>query len=274
MRPLFVFLLLAASAFAAAPASVTQDQDEAAAQGGDSKSAGQHQPPKSMALGVVSGAVFDPSGAAIVGAQVTLSRADGKAVAHTTSGAAGDFRFDKLDLGKYYLEVQAEDFQRSRTDVAIGRKPAKPLRVVMAIAHQQQAVMVRASESSPEVSSEVSQNQNVTAMDRAALDRVPIFDQDYIATLSRFLDENATGTNGVSLIVNGIEANGPGVTPSAIQEVKINQNPYSALFARPGRARLEITTKSGTPDFHGTLNFMFRDSLFDARNAFATVKPQ
>src|ERR1039458_5431589 len=76
-----------------------------------------------------------------------------------------------------------------------------------------------------------------------ALDRIPVFDQDYITTMSRFLDDNATGTNGVTLVVNGIEANGPGVTPSAIQEVKINNNPYSARFSRPGRARLEIVTK-------------------------------
>jgi len=91
--------------------------------------------------------------------------------------------------------------------------------------------------------------------------------------MSRFLDDNATGTNGVTLVVNGIEANGPGVTPSAVQEVKINNNPYSARFSRPGRARLEIVTKSGTQNYHGSLNFLFRDSVFDATNAFAIVKP-
>src|SRR5258708_4430931 len=91
--------------------------------------------------------------------------------------------------------------------------------------------------------------------------------------MSRFLDDNATGTNGVTLVVNGIEANGPGVTPSAIQEVKINNNPYSARFSRPGRARLEIVTKNGTPAYHGSLNFLFRDSVFDATNTFAIVKP-
>jgi len=73
--------------------------------------------------------------------------------------------------------------------------------------------------------------------------------------------------------VNGIEANGPGVTPSAVQEVRINNNPYSARFSRPGRARLEIITKGGTSDYHGSLNFLFRDSVFDASNAFAVVKP-
>ena len=45
---------------------------------------------------------------------------------------------------------------------------------------------------------------------------------------SRFLSEDAIGTNGISLVVNGVEANGPGVSPSAVQEVKINLNPYSA----------------------------------------------
>ncbi len=126
----------------------------------------------------------------------------------------------------------------------------------------------------PTVSTETSENQNNNAIDRDALDRVPVFDQDYITTMSRFLDDNATGTNGVTLVVNGIEANGPGVTPSAVQEVKINNNPYSARFSRPGRARLEIVTKSGTPTYHGSLNFMFRDSVFDAANEFVTlVKP-
>jgi hypothetical protein len=70
-----------------------------------------------------------------------------------------------------------------------------------------------------------------------------------------------------------MEANGPGVTASAVTSVKINQNPYSALFSRPGRARIEITTAGGTPRFHGTGNFLYRDSFFDARNPFAVTKP-
>jgi len=108
-------------------------------------------------------------------------------------------------------------------------------------------VNVAGSDVSLVVTTDVSENQNANNLDRSALDRVPVFDRDYISMLSRFLDDSTIGTNGVSLIVNGIEANGPGVTPSAVQEVRINQNPYSARFARPGRARLEIITKGGTP---------------------------
>lgn len=74
-------------------------------------------------------------------------------------------------------------------------------------------------------------------------------------------------------MVDGVEANGPGVTNSAIKSVKINQDPYSVLFSRPGRARVEITTASGTPRFHGALNTLYRNSIVDAQNAFAINKP-
>jgi hypothetical protein len=143
----------------------------------------------------------------------------------------------------------------------------------MPISVDTETVTVATGVNVPIVSTETSENQNANTIGRDALDRVPVFDQDYIATMSRFLDDNATGTNGVTLVVNGIEANGPGVTPSAVQEVKINNNPYSARFSRPGRARLEIVTKSGSPTYHGSLNFMLRNSVFDASNAFAVVKP-
>jgi len=73
--------------------------------------------------------------------------------------------------------------------------------------------------------------------------------------MSRFLTIMRREPTGFTLVVNGIEANGPGVTPSAVQEVKINNNPYSARFSRPGRARLEIVTKSGSPAYHGSLKF-------------------
>jgi carboxypeptidase family protein/TonB-dependent receptor-like protein len=227
---------------------------------------------RSSKVSVISGTVLDPSGSAIVRARVVLSRGDGQPFAETTTDATGAFRIEEA-AGTYVLDVQANGFQEMRRDLVVGKKPTPPLRIVLPIATERQVVTVSANQAAPVVSTEVSDNLNTNTIDRAALDRLPVFDQDYIATMSRFLDDNAIGTNGVTLVVNGVEANGPGVTSSAIQEVRINQNPYSALFSRPGRARLEIVTKGGTPDLHGTANFMFRDAIFDATNKFATVKP-
>lgn len=221
----------------------------------------------------ISGTLLDPTGAAIVNAQVSLLGSGDKALAQVTTDKSGSFRFDHLDSGNYILDFQAEGFRPTRVNVNLTAKRQTPIRVTMQIAVLNESITVATGDSAPLVSIESSENQNANTIDRNALDRVPVFDQDYITTMSRFLDDNATGTNGVALVVNGIEANGPGVTPSAVQEVKINSNPYSARFSRPGRARLEIITKGGTPNYHGSLNFLFRDSVFDATNVFAIVKP-
>jgi hypothetical protein len=221
----------------------------------------------------ITGTLVDPSSSAISGARISLFSSNGNLLGSTTSADSGAFHFDNLPSGKYRLEIQAPGFKLTHADVNLSAKTPFPLRIPLAIATMNEVVNVQVEDSAPQVSTEISENQNANNIDRDALDRVPVFDQDYITTLSRFLDDNSIGTNGVSLVVNGIEANGPGVSPSGIQEVKINQNPYSARFARPGRARLEIITKGGTPEFHGTVNFLFRDSIFDASNAFASAKP-
>lgn len=219
----------------------------------------------------ISGTVFDPSGAAIANARVRVLGAGNEAITETTTSAVGGFHFENLPPGRYTLDCHAEGFRDLQLAATVGAKRSMPFRVVMQILVQTENVVVATGVDLAVVSTETSENQNANTINRDALDRVPVFDQDYITTMSRFLDDNAIGTNGVSLVVNGIEANGPGVTPSAVQEVKINNNPYSARFSRPGRARLEIVTKGGSSQYHGTVNFMLRNSVFDAANAFATL---
>ncbi len=215
----------------------------------------------------------DPSGAVISHATVTLQRFGEATPIQLETDSAGSFHFEKLPNGSYKLTASAAGFKDAASTITIAGKRTSPLRITLALASQSETVTVGGDDSAPQVTTDPAQNQSANTFERAALDRVPVFDQDYVTTLSRFLSDDAVATSGVSLVVNGIEANGPGVTPSAVGEVKINQNPYSALFANPGRARLEITTKPGTPDFHGTVNFLYRDAVFDAANAFAVQKP-
>ena len=221
----------------------------------------------------LSGVVLDPSGAFIPGARVVLRTTEPNTALETRTDATGAFRFENVQTGKYDLEVEAEGFRTAKIQATITARRTPALRVILPILVQTESVTVATGENVPLISTDSQGNQNTNSIDRNALDRIPVFDQDYITAMSRFLDDNATGTNGVTLVVNGIEANGPGVTPSAVQEVRINNNPYSARFSRPGRARLEIITKGGSRDYHGSLNFLFRDSVFDASNAFAVVKP-
>src|SRR5260221_11981364 len=81
------------------------------------------------------------------------------------------------------------------------------------------------------------------------------------------------GTGGVTLVVDGMEARKVGVAPSAIQQVKINQDPYSSEFPRPGRGRIEVITKAGTDKYSGSMDFTFRDAPLNARDPFAETRP-
>ena len=70
-----------------------------------------------------------------------------------------------------------------------------------------------------------------------------------------------------------MEARKVGVSPSAIQQIKINQDPYPAEFQRPGRGRIEVVTKAGSEAYHGSADFTFRDARLNARDAFAPTLP-
>jgi hypothetical protein len=102
---------------------------------------------------------------------------------------------------------------------------------------------------------------------------MPIFDNDYATAMSAFLDQNVTATGGAGLLVDGVEANRATVSASAVQEVRINQDPYSAQYYWPGRGQMEIITKSAADHYHGQFNFLFRDSALNAQNALAPSKP-
>jgi hypothetical protein len=45
-----------------------------------------------------------------------------------------------------------------------------------------------------------------------------------------------------------------GVAPSGIQQISVNQDPYSAEFPRPGRGRIEVITKAGSERYSGSMD--------------------
>src|SRR5215831_19245855 len=221
----------------------------------------------------IRGIVQDQSGAMISGAEVVIKTLNGTEAANGLTDEHGNFAFPDMAIGSYQIEISKQGFRTMGVPARVGTGSRQAIKVVLPVAVVDENVVVAASDTSAQLSTDIGQNQSGNVMDTNALDRVPLFDQDYITTMSRFLDPDSTGTSGTSLVVNGVEANGPGVTASAIQSVKINQNPYTALYSRPGRARIEITTKSGTPRLHGSATFLYRNSVFDAANAFAETKP-
>jgi hypothetical protein len=142
----------------------------------------------------ITGVVLDPSGAAIANAQVNLLGDKAEALARTSTDAVGAFHLDGIALGKYTLEFHAEGFRDTRISTAATAKRFSPIRIVMPISVETESVTVATGVDVPIVSTEASENQNANVINRDALDRVPVFDQDYITTISRFLDDSATGS--------------------------------------------------------------------------------
>ena len=218
----------------------------------------------------VTGLVLDQNEAALPKARVTLQSVNGERKQNATTDANGMFRFDKLAAGNYELKVEREGFKPITTSVSVGTRVVAPLRIILPIAELQQDVTV--NDAAAQVNTDTSNNQDVVTLDKEALNKLPSFDQDPIAMAARFLNAGATGTGGVTLIVDGMEVTKLGVTSSAIQEIKINNNPYSAEYSRPGRGRIEVTTKPGTAQLHGEFNWTFRDARLNARDPFATTR--
>ena len=218
----------------------------------------------------ISGTVLDPHQAGVLGAKVTLKLPDGTEVQSAAADSKGAFRFEGVRPGNYDVSIEQPGFKPPLIRVRVGNQPPRPLRVALELAEVRQEVTVGAELT--QVSTNASDNLDTVTLDRSALDDLPIFDQDFIGTMSRFLDASSLGTNGVQLLVDGVEASRAGVSASAIQQVKLNQDPYSAEYSRPGRSRIEIITKPGSPEYHGTFNFVFRDYHLNARDPFALVR--
>jgi hypothetical protein len=162
----------------------------------------------------LAGVVHDPSGAVIVGAKVELTLPDGKVAVQGVTDAAGIFRFTNLNPGNYSINVTQLGFRENKQQVKVSPTMHSQLQIVLPIALVNEEVTVTGADTSTEVTTEAPQNQDATVIDREALDRLPVFDQDYITTMSRFLNSDATGTNGITLVVNGDAFNSGGLPGS------------------------------------------------------------
>jgi len=219
----------------------------------------------------LTGTVQDPSGAIVAGAAVQLLRPSGGVVASATTASDGSFHLAQPPPGDYRLTVALAGFSplTRPLHLAAGVAPT-PLALTLALADVSTSIDVNADTlqvAAPE--------NNVDAATVSAEDMklLPVFDADIVSTLSAFLDTGAAGEGGVTLVIDGVENKTVGVSPSAIERVSVNQDPYSAQYRNPGRGQVELTTKSAADRFHGSFSFTFRDSAFNATNYFATGKP-
>jgi len=219
----------------------------------------------------VGGVVQDQTGAVLPAATVELVSAAGTVVQTVSTDAAGAFRFERVAPGAYELRAGYEGFKPATTRLRVGTRAPSSQRLVLDLASLTQEITV--SNAVTDVGTAAGNNVDAITIDQNMLDSLPVFDNDFVATMSQFLDAGSIGNGGVTIVVNGMEVSALNVSASAMQQIRINQDPYSAEYSRPGRGRVEILTKPGTQQYHGEGSMVFRNAQFNARNPFAATKP-
>jgi hypothetical protein len=217
--------------------------------------------------GSLHGQVTDPSGAIVPGANVQLS-GGGKNYS-ATSGGDGSYSFGTVPAGRYTLDVNVTGFTPfSETGVSVVSGTSRLLNIPLTIATQEQQVEVTAD--TRQLDTEPENNANAIVITGKDLDALSD-DPDEMENELTALAGPGAGNGGAQIYIDGFTG-GQMPPKSAIREIRINQNPFSAEFDKLGYGRIEILTKPGTDKLHGQVQANGNTSAFNTTD-FVTSPP-
>ncbi|HJQ23798.1 MAG TPA: TonB-dependent receptor [Blastocatellia bacterium] len=210
------------------------------------------------------GVVSDETGAAIIAATVVIEGQDQKYTAQTND--QGQYRIAKLKPGAYTLTVNAEGFAPFTSQLQLGSERAAAANVTLKVTINEEEEVRSDTE---KVTTDPDKNLSGITLSSKDLEALPDDPDEMLSVLRQM----AGATEDATVYVDGFREGGRLPPKEAIQQIRINANPFAAQFSEPGFARIEIITKPGTNSYHGSFRFDFNSSALDARNAFAAIKP-
>jgi hypothetical protein len=249
----------------------------------------------------LSGTVSDPSGAAVGNAKVTAVNAATSLERSTTTDNSGNYIIQLIPPGDYILNVEASGFRKSsQRGITLQVNQQAKIDVTLQVGQVTETVEVTAA--APLIQSEASSLGTVVS--EKLVNQLPLNGRNFIqlAVLSPgvtgvgfaatgtimsgtrpddrrpgteiFSNGNREGSN--NFLYDGIDNNerltlSIGLRPAveAVREFKIQTNLYSADVGRNSGAVVDIISKSGSNQLHGSLFEFLRNSAMDARNFFS-----
>jgi hypothetical protein len=249
------------------------------------------------------GSIQDPSGASIADATVVAKNIATNVERRSSSEKNGEYRLALLPPGDYIVTVDALGFSKLvQTGVSLQVNQQGRLNLTLKVGQQSETVEV--SGHPPLLDTESSAVGNVVG--QRLVNQLPLNGRNFVqlATLSpgvTGVGSSATGTiqggarpddkragseifaNGNregdnNYLIDGTDDNerltlSLTLRPSveAVREFRIQTSNYSADVGRNSGAIINVITKSGTNDFHGSLFEYIRNSAVDARSYFNRV---
>jgi hypothetical protein len=251
--------------------------------------------------GTIFGTVTDPSGAAIKAAKVSIRNTGTNAITLTESNAEGYFLTPPLTVGNYEVTAQAAGFKkeiRTGLTLEVDQHAEVNLQLQVGAATESVQVVGDASLVNTENASvgQVIENKRVEDLPLngrnafALVQLSPDVHSNAGPNQSGFADRGTSlsdwsingGPNAANLLlVDGTVAQNSyypdlnaDLAVDAVQEFKVQSGSMSAEFGFTLGGVINVATKSGTNEYHGTAYEFFRNNDLDARNAFATVRPE
>jgi hypothetical protein len=220
--------------------------------------------------GTVTGTVKDTTGAIIPGATVTLTGDDGS-TQQAQTGQDGVYTFRLVAPGTYSVSAASKGLDQAG-GVAVLASTGQVARgdVTMKLAEVKQEVTV-SEENTTQLSVQASQNVDALVFKGADLQALPDDPDDLQQDLQALAGPSA-GPNGGEIFIDGFSS-GRLPPKESIREIRINQNPFASEFDKLGFGRIEIFTKPGSDNFHGTASYDISDGVWNARNPFLTTLP-
>jgi hypothetical protein len=220
--------------------------------------------------GSVSGKVTDQTGALIPGATVTATGADGKQVS-ATSDQGGGFSLQSLPAGSYTVSATANGFAQY-TQQGVTLTPGHTLTLNMTLQVQAQEEKVNVQSERP-TQLDVGSSSSAGALVIKGKDLEALSDDpDELSSELQALAGPSAGPSGGQIYIDGFTG-GQLPPKSAIREIRVNQNPFSAQYDKLGYGRIEIFTKPGADKLHGQFFFNDNNSVLNSKNPYVPVKP-
>jgi hypothetical protein len=243
--------------------------------------------------GTITGVVTDPAGAVIVGAQVTLINTTTNETRELKSNEEGRFTFAQLQPSFYVLKVTYAGFREyQRTSFQLSPNQTLEANVAMVAGAASETVTVSAGlqllDTQTANQSFTLQSQDVKELPVVGRNPFALFHTQAGAVAPRTgvsgstsdQNHNRFSINGgrdetVRILIDGIPVvagdwggliASPGV--DAVSEFQIIRNAYDAQYGRTAGAVINLTTKSGSQQFHGTGFGYLRNDNLDANNFF------
>jgi hypothetical protein len=234
------------------------------------------------------GSVADGQGAALPGVSV-LAVQDGTGRSHSaTTAGDGSYTLPGLTPGAYTLTAELQGFRRFvRRGLVLETDQVRRVDVRLQVGTFSEEVEVIAA--APVIHSETSSKGEVIT--QRQVQELPLNGRNYtdLALLvpgvyrrpaeddqGEGLATAGTRTDASNFILDGIvnrsdrnASAGVNVSIDAIQEFNVQTSNYSAEFGRTAGAQVNVVSRSGSNQLHGTLYEYLRDAAFDANNYFA-----